>query len=290
MNWMAKVVPPGIRNFFKKKSEAPADYWVKDPLTGQLITRPELEHNQMVIPESGYHMPTTPAERFRYTFDNGVWEALPLPHVAEDPLHFRAAKRYVDQLRDARKATGSTDAIALGAGEVKGVPLVAAVHDFRFIGGSLGTAAGEAIIAGINEAIKRQVPFVVFTASGGARMQESALSLMQMPRTTIAVQRLKEAKLPYIVVLTHPTMGGVTASYGMLGDVHIAEPRALIGFAGRDIIQQIAKEDMPDEMRYAEEGLKHGIVDMVVHRHRIPETISRICRLLMKTPAAEQDA
>lgn len=285
MNWMSKV-PPGIRNFFKRRSKAPADFWMKDPLTGQLVTRPEVEHNQMVIPESGYHLPMTPLERFTWTFDEGIWEALPLPEPPDDPLHFRDSKRYVDRLRESRRVTENFDAVVLGTGLVWGIPMVLAAHDFRFIGGSLGRAAGEAIIAGINEAIAQHAPFVVFTASGGARMQESIISLMQMPRTTIAVARLKEAKLPFIVVLTHPTMGGVTASYAMLGDVHLAEPRALIGFAGKDIIKEITGEDMPDHMRYSEQGLAHGIVDMVVHRHELREKLGTICRLLMKLPPA----
>ena len=197
-----------------------------------------------------------------------------------DPLKFRDERRYTDRLKDARSKTGLADAVLAGAGRLEGQRIVAAVQDFDFLGGSLGTAAGEAVIAAMRAAVKRGTPFILFAASGGARMQEGILSLMQMPRTTVAVQELREARLPYIVVLTHPTTGGVTASYAMLGDIHIAEPGALIGFAGPRVIEQTIREQLPNGFQRAEYLHDHGMVDMVVHRHQLRGTLARICHLL----------
>ena len=205
---------------------------------------------------------------------------MPLPEVPVDPLKFRDERRYTDRLKDARSKTGLADAVLAGAGSLEGQKIVAAVQDFDFLGGSLGTAAGEAVITAMRAAVKRETPFILFAASGGARMQEGILSLMQMPRTTVAVQELREARLPYIVVLTHPTTGGVTASYAMLGDIHIAEPGALIGFAGPRVIEQTIREQLPNGFQRAEYLLDHGMVDMVVHRHQLRETLARICQLL----------
>jgi acetyl-CoA carboxylase carboxyl transferase subunit beta len=218
--------------------------------------------------------------RLAALFDGGDYETLPLPDVPLDPLKFRDERRYSDRLKDARNKTSLSDAVLVGAGRLDGQRLVAAAQDFDFMGGSLGTAAGEAVIAGMRAAVKRGVPFILFAASGGARMQEGILSLMQMPRTTVAVQELRESKLPYIVVLTHPTTGGVTASYAMLGDVHIAEPGALIGFAGPRVIEQTIREQLPNGFQRAEYLLEHGMVDMVVHRHALRDTLGRLCRLL----------
>jgi acetyl-CoA carboxylase carboxyl transferase subunit beta len=286
MSWIDKI-PPGIRNFFRR-SRVPDNYWIKCPVSGRLVTAAEIEQNHFVIPESEHHMQMPREARLRLIFDNCAWEDIPSPEVPSDPLKFRAAKSYADQLKKARQESGANDALSLAFGIVHGVPLVVGVQDFGFIGGSLGQAVGEAIIKGVKEALRRKTPFVLFTASGGARMQESAIALMQMPRTTIALLKLREAGLPFIVVLTHPTMGGVTASYGMLGDIHIAEPGALIGFAGRNIISEIAHEEMPDDMRRSEQALKRGMVDMVVHRHNLRETLGRICGLLLKLPVTAQ--
>jgi acetyl-CoA carboxylase carboxyl transferase subunit beta len=205
---------------------------------------------------------------------------LALPEVPVDPLKFRDERRYTDRLKDARGKTGLQDAVIVGAGRLEGQRIVAAAQDFDFLGGSLGTAAGEAVIAAMRAAVKRNTPFILFAASGGARMQEGILSLMQMPRTTVAVQELREAGLPYVVVLTHPTTGGVTASYAMLGDVHIAEPGALIGFAGPRVIEQTIREQLPNGFQRAEYLHDHGMVDMVVHRHQLRSTLARICHLL----------
>jgi acetyl-CoA carboxylase carboxyl transferase subunit beta len=220
--------------------------------------------------------------RLKSLFDNAEYESLALPEVPIDPLKFRDERRYTDRLKDARGKTGLSDAVLAGAGRLEGQRIVAAVQDFDFLGGSLGTAAGEAVIAAMRTAVRRETPFILFAASGGARMQEGILSLMQMPRTTVAVQELREAKLPYIVVLTHPTTGGVTASYAMLGDIHIAEPGALIGFAGPRVIEQTIREQLPNGFQRAEYLYDHGMVDMVVHRRALRGTLARICNLLTR--------
>jgi acetyl-CoA carboxylase carboxyl transferase subunit beta len=279
VNWINSVVRPKIRSILRKK-EMPDNLWVKCPETGQMIYYKDLEANQFVVPGSNYHMRMTAAARMKSVFDDGEYENLPMPEVAADPLKFRDERRYTDRLKDARGKTGLADAVLAGAGRLEGERIVAAVQDFDFLGGSLGTAAGEAVIAAMRAAVKRETPFILFAASGGARMQEGILSLMQMPRTTVAVQELREAKLPYIVVLTHPTTGGVTASYAMLGDIHIAEPGALIGFAGPRVIEQTIREQLPNGFQRAEYLHAHGMVDMVVHRHELRATLARICQLL----------
>ncbi len=279
MSWINNVVRPKIRNLLNKREVSP-NLWIKCPETGEMVFHRDLEVNQFVIPGSGYHMRMNGNQRFEHFFDHGRYEALPLPEVPVDPLKFRDERRYTERLRDARAKTTLTDAVMIGAGTVEQVPIVAAVQDFDFMGGSLGMAAGEAIVTGMMTAVERQRPFVMFAASGGARMQEGILSLMQLPRTTVAVQALRDEKLPYIVVLTNPTTGGVTASYAMLGDVHIAEPGALIGFAGPRVIEQTIREKLPDGFQRSEFLREHGMVDMVVHRHKLRSTISRICRLL----------
>ena len=279
MNWINNLVRPKIRSILRKK-EMPDNLWVKCPETGQMIYYKDLEANQFVVPGSNFHMRMSARARLKSLFDDGDYETLTLPDAPLDPLKFRDERRYTDKVKDARGKTGLADAVLAGAGRLDGQRIVAAVQDFDFLGGSLGTAAGEAMITGMRVAVKRETPFILFAASGGARMQEGILSLMQMPRTTIAVQELREAKLPYIVVLTHPTTGGVTASYAMLGDVHIAEPGALIGFAGPRVIEQTIREQLPNGFQRAEYLLQHGMIDMVVHRHSLRDTIARICRLL----------
>ncbi len=279
MNWINSVVRPKIRSILRKK-DMPDNLWVKCPETGQMIYYKDLESNQFVVPGSNYHMRMSAEARLKSFFDDAEYEALPLPEVPVDPLKFRDERRYTDRLKDARSKTGLADAVLAGAGRLEGQKIVAAVQDFDFLGGSLGTAAGEAIITVMRAAVKRRTPLILFAASGGARMQEGILSLMQMPRTTVAVQELREAGLPYIVVLTHPTTGGVTASYAMLGDIHIAEPGALIGFAGPRVIEQTIREQLPNGFQRAEYLHDHGMVDMVVHRHALRETLARICHLL----------
>jgi acetyl-CoA carboxylase carboxyl transferase subunit beta len=279
VNWINSVVRPKIRSILRRK-EMPENLWVKCPETGQMIYYKDLEANQFVVPGSNYHMRMSARARLKSLFDDGEYETLALPEVPLDPLKFRDERRYTDRLKDARSKTGLQDAILAGTGRLRGQRVVAAVQDFDFLGGSLGTAAGEAVIAAMRAAVSRNTPFILFAASGGARMQEGILSLMQMPRTTVAVQELREARLPYIVVLTHPTTGGVTASYAMLGDIHIAEPGALIGFAGPRVIEQTIREQLPNGFQRAEYLHAHGMVDMVVHRHELRGVLARLCHLL----------
>ncbi|MFZ5735753.1 MAG: acetyl-CoA carboxylase, carboxyltransferase subunit beta [Pseudomonadota bacterium] len=283
MNWLTNVVRPKIRNMLRR--ETPENLWIKCPDTGQLVFYKDVEQNQFVIPGSNYHMRMGALARLKSIFDNETWYDVALPEVVADPLKFRDERKYADRIKDARTKTGAHDAVRVGFGKLETSPVVVAVQDFDFMGGSLGMAAGEAIIRGMELAVEKHAPFIMFAASGGARMQEGILSLMQMPRTTVAVQMLREAKLPYIVVLTNPTTGGVTASYAMLGDIHIAEPGALIGFAGARVIEQTIREKLPDGFQRAEYLKDHGMVDMVVHRHDLRSTLARLCRLLTKSPA-----
>lgn len=284
MNWITNYVRPKINSMLGRR-EMPENLWIKCPETGEMVFHKDLAENQFVIPASGHHMRIAAKDRLKFFFDGGEYLALETPKVAVDPLKFRDEKRYVDRLKDARAKTGLDDAVFSALGEVEGVPIVATVQDFSFMGGSLGMAAGAAIIHAFNAAIEQRRPMVLFAASGGARMQEGILSLMQLPRTTVAVQRLREAGLPYIVVLTNPTTGGVTASYAMLGDVHIAEPGALIGFAGPRVIEQTIREKLPEGFQRAEYLMEHGMVDMVVARHELRPTIARLLKMLLKLPA-----
>ena len=259
MNWISNVVRPKIRSFLNRR-ETPENLWIKCPETGQLVFYKDVEANQFVIPGSNYHMRMSAVARLKSMFDGETWLDIGVPEVPVDPLKFRDERRYTDRLKDARAKTGLNDAIKLGFGRIEGFPVVIGVQDFDFMGGSLGMAAGEAVIKGLQTAAERGTPFIMFAASGGARMQEGILSLMQLPRTTVAVEILREAKKPYIVVLTNPTTGGVTASYAMLGDVHIAEPGALIGFAGPRVIEQTIREKLPVRLpaRGISEGARHG--------------------------------
>jgi acetyl-CoA carboxylase carboxyl transferase subunit beta len=283
MNWISNVVRPKIRSFLRR--DTPENLWIKCPESGQLVFHKDVEANQFVIPGSGFHMRMAPVARLKSMFDDGAYEDISLPEVPLDPLKFRDEKRYVDRLKDARTKTGSPDAVKIAVGKIEGQALTIGVQDFEFMGGSLGMAAGEAVIRGLETALDRRTPFVMFAASGGARMQEGMFSLMQMPRTTVALQRLRAARLPYIVVLTNPTTGGVTASYAMLGDVHIAEPGALVGFAGPRVIEQTIREKLPEGFQRAEYLKAHGMVDMVVHRLELKATIARLCRVLAPAPA-----
>jgi acetyl-CoA carboxylase carboxyl transferase subunit beta len=287
MNWISNVVRPKIRSFLQRR-DVPENLWVKCPETGQLVFHKDVEANQWVIPNSNYHMRMGAAARLKSVFDGETWLDIALPEVATDPLKFRDERRYQDRLKDARAKTGLKDAIKLGYGKLEGLPVVIGVQEFDFMGGSLGMAAGEAVIRGLETAIEKHTPFILFAASGGARMQEGILSLMQLPRTTVGVQRLRDVKKPYIVVLTNPTTGGVTASYAMLGDVHIAEPGALIGFAGPRVIEQTIREKLPEGFQRAEYLRDHGMVDMVVHRHHLRPTLARLCRLLTKSPGIDR--
>jgi acetyl-CoA carboxylase carboxyl transferase subunit beta len=285
MNWLTNVVRPKIRSLLKR--EVPENMWIKCPDTGQLVFYKDVEANQFVIPSSNYHMRMSATARLKSMFDGETWFDIAVPAVPVDPLKFRDERRYADRLKDARTKTGQNDAIKLGFGKLEGLGVVIGVQDFDFMGGSLGMAAGEAVVKGLETAAQKETPFIMFAASGGARMQEGILSLMQLPRTTVAVEMLREARKPYIVVLTNPTTGGVTASYAMLGDVHIAEPGALIGFAGPRVIEQTIREKLPEGFQRAEYLKDHGMIDMVVHRHELRATLARLCRVLCRAPMAE---
>ncbi|WP_176085592.1 acetyl-CoA carboxylase, carboxyltransferase subunit beta [Martelella sp. HB161492] len=284
MNWITNYVRPRINSMLGRR-EVPENLWIKCPETGAMVFHTDLEENKWVIPSSGYHMKMPAKARLADLFDGGSFEALPQPKVAQDPLKFRDSKKYADRLKENRAKADQEDTILSGFGTVHGLPLVAVVHEFNFLAGSLGMAAGEAIITAFERALSEECPLVIFPASGGARMQEGILSLMQMARTTVMVEKMREAGLPYIVVLTNPTTGGVTASYAMLGDIHISEPGAMIGFAGRRVIEQTIREQLPEGFQTAEYLLEHGMVDMVVKRHDIPETLARTLKILMHSPA-----
>lgn len=288
MNWIKNFVRPRIRSILGTvKRDVPENMWIKDPESGQMVFYKDLEANQFVFPGSNHHHRMPAALRLTTMFDAGEFELLAPPVVGADPLKFKDERRYADRLKEAKAKTGVEDSIQAGYGKVNEQFMVVAVQDMGFIGGSLGMAAGDAIIAAMRWAVTKKCPFVIFVASGGARMQEGILSLMQLPRTTIAVQELRAAKLPYIVVLTNPTTGGVTASYAMLGDVHLAEPNAIIGFAGQRVIEQTIREKLPAGFQRSEYLKDHGMVDAVVHRHEMKATVSRIARLLMRADARE---
>jgi acetyl-CoA carboxylase carboxyl transferase subunit beta len=279
LGWLARIAP-GVRRLVTRR-ETPDNLWVKCPDTGEMIYRPDLEAALWVTP-AGRHMRIAPSLRFAYTFDAGRSQAIVLPQTPDDPLAFDYGKQsYRATLAAARKTTGLADAMAASFGEIGGVPAVVLVQDFAFMGGSLGAAAGEAFITAAEEAVRRETPLVVFSASGGARMQEGALALMQMARTTVAIQRLRRARLPYVVVLTDPTAGGVTASYAMLGDVQLAEPRATIAFTGRRVIEDTIRETLPSDFQTAEFLVEHGMVDRVVPRTEMPAVLASILRTLM---------
>ncbi|WP_374579534.1 acetyl-CoA carboxylase, carboxyltransferase subunit beta [Phenylobacterium sp.] len=277
--WLSRIAP-GVRNLVAKR-ETPENLWVKCPDTGEMIYRSDLEAALWVTP-SGHHMRIGAEQRLRYTFDGGQYEKIEPPKgVVDDPLKFPDTKPYMDKLKAARKASGAQDAMSSGYGTIEGVPCVVSVQDFSFMGGSLGVGVGEAFIKAAQEAIRREAPFVIFTAAGGARMQEGALALMQMARTTLALNEVKAAGLPYIVVLTDPTTGGVTASYAMLGDIHLAEPNAMVAFAGRRVIEQTIREVLPPGFQRAEFLVERGQIDRVVSRAEMREVLASILKTLM---------
>ena len=272
MSWLSKV-RAGIP--FLPKRQTSETLWHKCAKCGTMVFLKEWEDNLRVCPRCDFHDRIGPKLRFRYTFDD-KYDLLSSPVVREDPLKFRDTKRYTDRLKDARGKTGERDALQNARGTIGGREAIVGVQDFAFMGGSMGTAVGAAFVAGVRAAIEAQLPYIIFTASGGARMQEAVLSLMQLPRTTVAIAELKEAGLPYIVVLTDPTTGGVTASYAMLGDIQIAEPGALIGFAGQRVIEQTIREKLPEGFQRAEYLLAHGMIDMVVARQQLKDKLAAV--------------
>jgi acetyl-CoA carboxylase carboxyl transferase subunit beta len=283
MNWISNYVRPKINSLFSRR-EVPENLWTKCPECGTMLFHRELAANLNVCSNCDHHMAITPRERFGALFDGGIFTEVKVPDAVTDPLHFRDQKKYPDRIKAAQKASGEKDAMLVAEGEIARTPIVAAAQDFSFMAGSMGMNVGNAIIAAAQRAVEMRRPLILFSASGGARMQEGMLSLMQMPRSTVAVQMLKEAGLPYIVVLTHPTTGGVTASYAMLGDVQIAEPNAQIGFAGARVIEQTIREKLPEGFQRAEYLLDHGMLDRVVHRKAMKDELATLVRLLMALP------
>jgi len=285
MNWITNFVRPRINSIFSRR-ETPENLWQKCDDCGTMLFHRELSDNLNVCNNCGHHMALSPRNRFESLFDGGIFAEIDVPEPIHDPLQFRDQKKYPDRLKAAQKATGEKEAMLVAAGEIGRTPIIAAAQDFSFMGGSMGMYVGNAVIAAAQEAVKLKRPLILFSAAGGARMQEGILSLMQMPRTTVAVQMLKEAGLPYIVVLTHPTTGGVTASYAMLGDVHIAEPNALICFAGPRVIEQTIREKLPDGFQRAEYLLDHGMLDRVTPRGEMRDELINITRMLLRLPPA----
>jgi len=283
LNWLTNL-PPGLKSIFAKREASEGDdLWVKCPRTGELVYRQELESAYWVTP-AGAHLRISPEQRFDYMFDGGLWTDIPMPPVQKDPLKFKDDKRYTDRLRSAKTKTGRDDCMAAASGEINGRRAVILVQDFAFMGGSLGMAAGEAFIKAAEVAVARKAAFIVVTASGGARMQESSFALMQMPRTVLAIQDIKQARLPYIVVLSDPTSGGVLASYAMLGDIHIAEPGAQLAFTGPRVIEATIREKLPEGFQRSEFLRERGMVDIVCHRKELAATIGAVLGMLAPAP------
>ncbi len=285
MNWITNYVRPRINSIFSRR-EVPENLWTKCSGCGTMLFHRELSDNLNVCIHCSHHMAITPRDRFTALFDGGIFTEVSVPEPVEDPLKFRDQKKYPDRMKAAQKGTGEQEAMLVAEGEVWRTPVVVAAQDFSFMGGSMGMYVGNAIVAAAQRAVELKRPLVLFSAAGGARMQEGILSLMQMPRTTVAVQMLKEAKLPYIVVLTHPTTGGVTASYAMLGDVHISEPNALICFAGPRVIEQTIREKLPEGFQRAEYLLEHGMLDRVTDRRELKDELVKILRMMLGQPQA----
>ena len=285
MNWITNYVRPTINSLFSRR-DVPENLWSKCPECGTMLFHRELTDNLQVCTNCNHHMAIAPRDRFKALFDAGTFAEVPVPEPVTDPLGFRDQKKYPERMKAAQKATGEREAMLVAAGEIGRTPVVCAAQDFSFMAGSMGMYVGNALIAACERAIEMRAPLIVFAAAGGARMQEGILSLMQMPRTTVAIQMLKEAGLPYVCVLTHPTTGGVTASYAMLGDIQIAEPNALICFAGPRVIEQTIREKLPEGFQRAEYLLDHGMLDRVTHRKQMREELITITRMLMGLPPA----
>ena len=287
MNWITKFIKPKIKSLFEKKSSKSEENLWATCGCKNLIFKEDLRSNFKCCPKCGAHHKLTCKERFEIFFDNKEFELLETPLPKDDPLNFEDKKKYVDRLKSARKITNQDDAVAIAKGKIKDVEVVVGAQDFRFIGGSFGAASGEAFIAGVQHSIENKLPFIFFSCSGGQRMMESSIALMQMSRTALAVNELKKKNIPYIVVLTDPTTGGVTASWAMLGDILIAEPKATIGFAGRRVIQDTVRETLPEEFQTAEYVKDHGGIDLVIERKYLNSTIGTLLNVLLKKAEAQ---
>jgi len=290
MSWLSNVVRPKLQQLVGGRREIPEDLWQKCPKCEQMIFHRELEKNLRVCPHCQHHLRLKVKERLAMLFDEGRYELIPLPTVAADPLKFRDLRRYPERLKDAQTKTGHGEALNVARGTIGGHAAVVAALDFEFLGGSMGVAVGEGLVAAARAAIEDRLPLIAIPASGGARMQEGILSLMQMARTTVAVQEVRDAGLPYIVILTDPTTGGVSASFAMLGDIALAETGAVIGFAGARVIQQTIRESLPDGFQTAEYLYDHGIVDIVVRRHDLKATLTRVLGLLLEPMRAMESS
>ncbi len=290
MSWLTNI-PPKIRALVSKP-DVPDNLWEQCKSCEQMVFHRDLDANLRVCPHCNHHMRLPAKMRIASIFDEDGWTKIELPEPTNDPLKFRDRKRYSDRLKDSRSSTGETDALIAAEGKIGGIEAVAVVFNFEFMGGSMGMAVGEGILIAARRAVEMRAPLLVFASSGGARMQEGILSLMQMPRTTIAIQEVREAGLPYIAILTDPTTGGVSASFAMLGDISIAEPGAVIGFAGARVIEDTIHEQLPDGFQRAEYLMEHGMVDMVVDRHKLRDTLIQVLDLLMNRSqgAATQSA
>lgn len=283
MNWISNYVRPKINSLFSRR-ETPENLWSKCPECGTMLFHRELTENLGVCTSCDHHMAISARDRLTALFDDGVFTEVDVPMPTPDPLSFRDQKKYPDRLKAAQRETEEKEAMLVAEGMIERTPIVAACQDFSFMGGSMGMYVGNAVVTAANRAVELKRPLILFSAAGGARMQEGILSLMQMPRTTVAVELVRDAGLPYIVVLTNPTTGGVTASYAMLGDVHIAEPNALICFAGPRVIEQTIRETLPEGFQRAEYLLDHGMLDRVTHRRDMKSELSRITRMLLNMP------
>jgi len=287
MSWLTNVVRPKLRELVGGSREVPDNLWKQCPNCSQMVFHRELHKNLRVCPHCDHHMRLSVAERLNMLFDGGVFERVDLPKKTADRLKFKDLRKYSDRLKDARTKTGERDALVAAVGEIGGHRTVVVAMNFEFMGGSMGVAVGEGMLTAARKALEDQATLIVIPASGGARMQEGILSLMQMARTTIAVEEVREAGLPYIVVLTDPTTGGVSASFAMLGDIAIAEPGSVIGFAGARVIEQTIRESLPEGFQKAEYLLEHGMIDSVVHRHKLRDALIRIIGLLRRTRPPE---
>ncbi len=287
MNWITKFIKPKIKSLFEKKSSRVEENLWTTCSCKNLIYKEDLETNQKVCPKCGEHHKLTCTERFKTFFDNKEFDLIDAPLPKDDPLGFEDKKKYTDRLKAARKLTGQDDAILIAKGKVKNIEVIVGAQDFRFIGGSFGAASGEAFIAGAQHAIENKIPYIFFSCSGGQRMHESSIALMQMSRTALAVNELKKKNIPFIVVLTNPTTGGVTASWAMLGDILISEPKSVIGFAGRRVIQDTVRETLPDDFQTAEYVKDHGGLDLIIERQYLSSTIGTLLNVLLKKAEAQ---
>ena len=287
MNWITKFIKPKIKSLFEKKSSKTDDNLWTTCSCKNLIYKEDMDSNLKVCPKCGEHHKLTCLERFKTFFDKKEFEVIETPLPKDDPLNFEDKKKYTDRLSAARKLTGQDDAVLIAKGKIQNINVVVGAQDFRFIGGSFGAASGEAFIAGAQNAIENNTPYIFFSCSGGQRMHESSIALMQMSRTALAVNELKKKKIPFIVVLTNPTTGGVTASWAMLGDVLISEPKSVIGFAGRRVIQDTVRETLPDDFQTAEYVKEHGGLDLIVERQYLNSTIGTLLSVLLKKAEAQ---